>query len=210
MVVALLAVTIGSIAIVSTRVAHREIRKIEVKVTGDVASRTEMHRIEPPTRSLDRWFVVTFAGATIFGIAMAIVIARRITKPIERLTAAARRMEEGDLAVRVDPAGGREVVELAHAFNAMAAALDRNEELRRRMVSDVAHELRAPLTNIRSELESLQDGLSTPTRERIDSLHQETMHLARLVDDLQDLALAEAGRLEIHPEPVAMETLARR
>jgi len=210
MVVALLVVTIGSIAVISTRVAHREIRKIEVKVNGDLATRTEMHRIEPPTRSLDRWFLMTFAGAALFGIAMAIAIARRVTKPIEQLTTAARQMESGDLAVRVDPAGGPELVELAHAFNAMAAALDRNEELRRRMVSDVAHELRAPLTNIRSELESLQDGLSTPTRERIDSLHQETMHLARLVDDLQDLALAEAGRLEIHPEPVAIETLARR
>src|SRR5260370_20045003 len=132
MVVALLAVTIGSIAVISTRVAHREIRKIEVKVTGNVASRSEMHRIEPPTRSLDRWFVVTFAGATIFGIAMAIVIARRITKPIERLTAAARRMEGGDLAVRVDPAGGREVVELAHAFHAIAPAPHPNEDLRLR------------------------------------------------------------------------------
>lgn len=78
------------------------------------------------------------------------------------------------------------------------------------MVTDVAHELRAPLTNIRSELESIQDGLSAPTRERIDSLHQETMHLARLVDDLQDLALAEAGRLEIHAEKVSVATLVRR
>jgi len=133
-----------------------------------------------------------------------------VTVPIERLTAATRQMEHGDLSARVDPAGGPELSELARGFNSMAAALDRNEELRRRMVTDVAHELRAPLTNIRSELESIQDGLSMPTRERIDSLHQETMHLARLVDDLQDLALAEAGRLEIHPEKVAVATLVRR
>src|SRR5205823_15009891 len=98
----------------------------------------------------------------------------------------------------------------ARGCNAMASALDRNEELRRRMVSDVAHELRAPLTNIRCELEALQDGINAPTRERIDSLHQETMHLARLVDDLQELALAEAGRLEIHKEKVAVAALVRR
>ena len=78
------------------------------------------------------------------------------------------------------------------------------------MVSDVAHELRAPLTNIRCELESMQDGLTTPTPERIASLHVETMHLAHLVDDLQDLALAEAGRLEIDPQPVSVASLARR
>jgi signal transduction histidine kinase len=163
-----------------------------------------------PTRSLDRSFFWTFLGATLFGIVMAIAIARWISVPVERLTAAARRMESGDLAVRVEPAGGAELAELARGFNAMAAALDRNEEQRKRMVSDVAHELRAPLTNIRCELESMQDGLTAPTPQRIASLHEETMHLAHLVDDLQDLALAEAGRLEIDAQPVAIAALAKR
>ncbi len=164
----------------------------------------------PPTRSLDRSFFWTFLGATLFGILMAVAIARWISVPVERLTTAARRMESGDLGVRVQPAGGAELAELARGFNAMAAALDRNEEQRKRMVSDVAHELRAPLTNIRCELESMQDGLTAPTPERIGFLHDETMHLAHLVDDLQDLALAEAGRLEIDAQPVAMIGLAKR
>jgi signal transduction histidine kinase len=164
----------------------------------------------PQTRSLDRSFFWIFLIATLFGIAMAIAIARAISKPVEQLTAAARRLESGDLTVRVEPAGGAELEALAHGFNAMTAALDQNEELRRRMVSDVAHELRAPLTNIRCELESMQDGLTAPTPERIASLHEETMHLAALVDDLQDLALAEAGRLDIDPQPVAVAALARR
>jgi signal transduction histidine kinase len=163
-----------------------------------------------PMRSLDRSFLWIFAGATLFGILMAIAIARWISVPVERLTDAARRMESGDLAVRVEPAGGAELAELAHGFNAMAAALDRNEEQRKRMVSDVAHELRAPLTNVRCELESMQDGLTAPTPERIASLHEEIMHLAHLVDDLQDLALAEAGRLEIDAQPVPVASLARR
>jgi len=163
-----------------------------------------------PTRSLDRSFFWTFLGATLFGILMAIAIARWISVPVERLTAAARRMESGDLAVRVEPAGGAELAELARGFNAMAAALDRNEEQRKRMVSDVAHELRAPLTNIRCELESMQDGLTTPTPQRIGFLHDEMMRLAHLVDDLQDLALAEAGRLEIDAQPVPVTALAKR
>jgi signal transduction histidine kinase len=163
-----------------------------------------------PTRSLDRWFFWTFLGAALFGIVMAAAIARWISEPLERLTAAAQRMEAGDLAVRVVPTGGAELEELARGFNAMAAALDRNEELRRRMVGDVAHELRAPLTNIRCELESMQDGLTEPTPARLASLHEETMQLADLVDDLQDLALAEAGRLEIDAQPIAMAALARR
>ena len=164
----------------------------------------------PPTRSLDRSFFWIFLIALLFGIVMAIAIARAVSRPVGQLTAAARRMESGDLTVRVEPGGGAELEELAHGFNAMAAALDRNEELRRRMVSDVAHELRAPLTNIRCELESMQDGLTSPTPERIASLHDETMHLAGLVDDLQDLALAEAGRLDIDPQPIAVAALARR
>ena len=164
----------------------------------------------PRTRSLDRSFFWIFLGAMLFGVVIAVAIARAISSPVERLTAAARRMESGDLAVRVEPGGGAELEELAHGFNAMAATLARNEELRRRMVSDVAHELRAPLTNIRCELESMQDGLTALTPERIASLHDETMHLTSLVDDLQDLALAEAGRLDIDPQPVAVAALARR
>jgi signal transduction histidine kinase len=167
-------------------------------------------KASPRTRSLDRWFFWTFLGAALFGIVMAAAIARWISEPLERLTAAAQRMEAGDLAVRVEPTGGAELEELARGFNAMAAALDRNEELRRRMVGDVAHELRAPLTNIRCELESMQDGLTEPTPARLASLHEETMQLADLVDDLQDLALAEAGRLEIDAQPIAVAALARR
>ncbi|HEX8169787.1 MAG TPA: HAMP domain-containing protein, partial [Thermoanaerobaculia bacterium] len=169
------------------------------------------HRPGPtPARTLDVTFFWTFLGAALFGIALAMIMARWVSVPVERLTAAARRMESGDLTVRVEPAGGAELEELARGFNAMAAALDRNEELRRRMVGDVAHELRAPLTNIRCELESMQDGLAAPTPERIASLHQETMHLAALVDDLQDLALADAGRLSLDIRPVALAPLARR
>jgi signal transduction histidine kinase len=93
-----------------------------------------------------------------------------------------------------------EIGELARAFNAMAGALEHNEALRRRLVADVAHELRTPLTNLRAQIEALEDGLEEPDGEALRSLHEETMLLARLTDDLQDLALAEAGRLPLHRE----------
>ncbi|HKO54819.1 MAG TPA: ATP-binding protein [Thermoanaerobaculia bacterium] len=180
------------------------------KTTGFLFLLPRHEDAPPATKRLDRAFLWIFLGAALFGIVMAVGIARWTTVPIERLTAATRRMEAGDLAVRVEPAGGAELEELARGFNAMAAAVARTEELRKRMVTDVAHELRAPLTNIRCELESMQDGLIAPTPERIESLHQETMHLATLVDDLQDLALADAGRLVIDPQPVAIAALVRR
>jgi signal transduction histidine kinase len=217
MVVALLAVTLGAVAIISTRVAHVEMRRLEVHRiprSGDIPPRIIVFRKEsddaPTTRSLDRSFFFIFAGAGVFGVLMALVVARWISVPVERLTAAARRMEGGDLSVRVEPSGGAQLEELAQSFNEMAAAIDRNEEVRRRMVTDVAHELRAPLTNLRCELESIQDGLTTATPERIVSLHDEVMHLSALVDDLQDLSLADAGKLEIDAQRVNVADVVRR
>jgi signal transduction histidine kinase len=216
MVVALLAVTLGAVAIFSTRVAHMELRKLEIhRVDGMPGGAPPKllilrHDDARSTRSLDRSFFFIFAGAAVFGVVMALLVARWISRPVERITAAARQMEGGDLTVRVEPSGGAELEELAHSFNAMAAAIDRNEEVRRRMVSDVAHELRAPLTNLRCELESIQDGLMEATTERIGSLHDEVMHLSALVDDLQDLSLADAGKLEIDAQRVNVAAVVRR
>jgi len=89
------------------------------------------------------------------------------------------------------------VGELARAFNQMADSLERQEQSRRQLVTDVAHDLRTPLTNIRGQLEALQDGLLQPTPEVVASLHEEVMFLSRLVVDLQDLSLAEAGKLRL-------------
>src|SRR5947209_2294372 len=216
MVVALLAVTLGAVAIISTQVAHVEMHKLEVHrvpATGGLPPRIFVIRKAEDSRStssLDRSFFFIFAGATVFGVVMALFVARWISVPVERLTAAARRMEGGDLTVRVEPSGGAELSELATSFNAMAAAIDRNEEVRRRMVTDVAHELRAPLTNLRCELESIQDGLTAASTERIASLHDEVMHLSALVEDLQDLSLADAGKLEIDTQRVNVAEVVRR
>jgi len=117
---------------------------------------------------------------------------------VESLTAAARRMGAGDLSQRVRVSSTDEIGELARAFNAMAEAVERNEALRRNLVSDVAHELRTPLTNLRGQIEALEDGLLAPSADTLRSLHEEILILSRLVNDLQDLALAEAGQLPLH------------
>jgi signal transduction histidine kinase len=119
-------------------------------------------------------------------------------------------MEKGDLSQRVEVHSQDEIGELARAFNAMADGLARLEELRRNMVTDVAHELRTPLSNIRGYLEALQDGVVEPKPEVIDSLHEEAMLLNRLVDDLRELTLAEAGQLKLERRPVAPADLVDR
>jgi two-component system sensor histidine kinase BaeS len=116
-------------------------------------------------------------------------------------------MERGDLSQRVAVNARDEIGQLAHAFNAMADGLARTEQLRRTMVTDVAHELRTPLTNLRGYLEALRDGVAQPRREVIDSLYEEALLLNHLVDDLQDLTLAEAGKLSLYREPTDLPAL---
>ncbi len=159
---------------------------------------------------INRALVLAAVVAGLAAVLLTVGLSRRILRPIETLTAAARRMEKGDLSQRVEVQSNDEIGELARAFNAMADGLTRLEELRRNMVTDVAHELRTPLSNIQGYLEALQDGVVEPKREVIDSLHEEAMLLNRLVDDLQELALAEAGQLKLECQPVAPADLVNR
>jgi signal transduction histidine kinase len=151
--------------------------------------------------AVDRRLIAIFAIATVVASLLTVLVSRRIVTPIERLTAAVQDVGRGKPA-RVPVSGRDEIARLATAFNAMADAVTTQEELRRRMVGDIAHELRTPLTNLRCELEAVQDGLATPDAARITSLHEEVLHLQRLVEDLQDLAVAEAGALALQLERV--------
>ncbi|MDW6062344.1 histidine kinase dimerization/phospho-acceptor domain-containing protein [Streptomyces sp. FXJ1.4098] len=89
----------------------------------------------------------------------------------------------------------------------MAASLQDSEERQRRLVGDVAHELRTPLANLRGYLEALRDGVVDPEPELLDSLHEEVLLQQRIVDDLQDLALAEAGALSYHRDHIDLGEL---
>jgi signal transduction histidine kinase len=181
---------------------------------GRVVGHLYLFQREPaepqPGSNFDRLLLLTFIAAGALGVLMALAIARRITGPIERLTEATRRLESGDLTARVDANAGDEIGELARAFNAMASSIARNEELRSRMVADVAHELRTPLTNLRCQLESIDDGLVEPTPEVLRSIGEDATLLERLVTDLQDLALAEAGKLRLNVERVSLRAVVER
>jgi signal transduction histidine kinase len=152
--------------------------------------------------SLDRWMILVVVAVGALALVAAALLSGRILGPVAKLTDAARRMGGGELGLRVDVSSDDELGELAEAFNAMAASIERNEKLRRDMVSDVAHELRTPLTNLRGQLEAVQDGLIEPSAELVASLHEDAMLLGRLVDDLQELALADAGQLRLEPEQI--------
>lgn len=149
------------------------------------------------------WLAVLIAGLT--ALLLALLFANTLLKPLHTLKAVAGRMEQGDLSQRVSIKTKGEIGALAHAFNTMADSLSRSEQARRNLVSDVAHELRNPLMNIRGYLELLQDQVLEPTPQTLASLYEETSLLSRLVADLQDLSLAEAGQLHLACRPISLE-----
>src|SRR5262249_8635913 len=112
--------------------------------------------------SVNRWIFGGLAAAGVLALLATATLSRRLLKPVEELKSAAKRMEQGDLAAQVNVQTRDEIGELGRAFNSMAQARARAEELRRRMVSDVAHELRTPLTNLKGQLEAIEDGLLEP------------------------------------------------
>ncbi|MER6581418.1 ATP-binding protein [Nonomuraea sp. NPDC001023] len=140
-------------------------------------------------------------------VGVSVMAARRLVGPVNALTHAARRMRDGDSSARVQVRTTGEISELATAFNEMSEHLQRMEEQRKAMVSDVSHELRTPLSNLRGWLEAAQDGVAELDPALIASLVEELLLLQHIVDDLQDLALADAGKLRLHLEPVHLGDL---
>lgn len=149
--------------------------------------------------SLNRFFWAIALGAVLITGVAGLWLAQRILQPVQALTLAAHKMAEGDLGQRVNVTSHDELGELSHSFNHMAAGLQKQETLRRNMVSDIAHELRTPLSNIRGYLEALQDGILEADEVTINSLHEESLLLNHLIEDLQELSLAEAGQLRLEP-----------
>ncbi|MDX1416884.1 MAG: ATP-binding protein, partial [Candidatus Promineifilaceae bacterium] len=135
------------------------------------------------------------------------LLARLIIKPIKELTEAAAQLEAGDLSHRVSVDRADEIGQLAAAFNAMAGSLERQETLRRNMTSDIAHELRTPLANLYGYLEAIEDGLVNPDPAAIHSLMEETELLNQLVEDLQEISLADAGELRLDIQPTTLEAI---
>ncbi len=148
-------------------------------------------------------------AAVVAGVA-AYLIARYLTRPLRQLEDAAEGLAAGDLAHRVDAVGPAEVAALGEAFNRMADSLEEAEELRKRLVADVAHELRNPIAAIRAQVEGMAEGILPVDNPRLESLKDDVSHLSALVDDLQDLAVADAGRLMYAMSPVALAELAAK
>jgi two-component system sensor histidine kinase BaeS len=148
------------------------------------------------------WLVVVVSA--LCALAGALLLGRQILRPLDRLGAASKRLAAGELSARASESGPRELRELGATFNEMAASIERLFDARRELVTWASHDLRTPLASLRAMVEALEDGLATPD-EYLPAVRAQTEILTRLVDDLFELALIDAGalRLELQDAPLA-------
>jgi signal transduction histidine kinase len=172
-------------------------------------SSTDINRasLQITYKTIGRFFLWGGLLAVAIALILAFVLSRRVLAPVKALTSATREFGKGNFSRRVETKDEGEMGELARSFNTMADDLERNERLRRNMVADIAHELRTPLSNLRGYLEAASDGLVKLDETTIHSLSEETASLSRLVNDLQELSLVDAGELKLIFEPADIDRL---
>lgn len=159
------------------------------------------------TGSLMRATLTALIITTILALLFGILVTRRLTGPLHDLTEAVKRAGKGDYSFRLKIKGKDDAALLGQAFNGMLDQIEQNEEVRRNMVADVAHELRTPLAIISGKLESIQQGAVPAVPENLLPIQDETIRLIRIVRDLQQLSLAEAGKLPLFLQKVDLKQL---
>jgi signal transduction histidine kinase len=172
---------------------------------------------EPPP-GLEQQFIdrsnsalwLTVLITLLIAIGIGTILTRQITRPVFALSQGARQIADGNLDYRVPVASKDELGKLADSFNDMAASLETSEESRRRFTADIAHELRTPLTIIEGTVNGIVDGVFDADREHLDTVKEQTGMLTRLINDLRDISLVEAGRLRLELAPTDILPLLER
>lgn len=160
--------------------------------------------------SVHRALIWVGLAILIFGLLVSFALARSITVPLRKLNQAATQIAEGHFGQKVLVESNDEVGQLAKAFNHMTEVLAVNNRLRQQLLVDVAHELRTPLTVIQGNLEGMIDGVVAKDSRQLESLLEETKQLNRLIKDLRELSLAEAGQLSLDKEPTELGQILTR
>lgn len=178
-------------------------------LSGEAIGLLEVRFLKPVDESLFVERSTTFLLASLaamggLALALSLIFSRKLTRPLRNLARAASAISAGDLQSRVPVAGNDELGSLSIAFNRMIEALEFQEALRRRLMTNVAHELRTPLSAMRAELEGMIDELIPFGRAELKSLHEETGRLGRIVEGMEELARAEASSLSLRKEPLVV------
>jgi len=207
LIVKLLAINLVVIAFVMIVVWF----SIDTLAAGYFVTLMEKYHISPgPAHSMfvgavHRYLLWACLAAVILAAALSFFLMHRVLSPLTRMTRITRDIAAGNFGVRVPPGSADEVGQLAQAFNRMAASLEKIERLRRNLMVDVAHELRTPLTNIRGYLEAIADGVLNPSADTVALLQAESLRLVQLVEDVLQLARADAAAGHLRLEPVDLQ-----
>jgi signal transduction histidine kinase len=154
--------------------------------------------------------LITGIIVAVVALILGLVLTRQITLPLKALVNGVRQIARGNLGHRVDIRSKDELHELGQSFNTMAASLDEAEQERKRIIADIAHDLRTPLTVIEGTVTGIQDGVFQPDKEHLSVIKDQTGLLTRLTGDLRELSLAESGRLKLNRETTDMADMVRR
>ncbi|APV43904.1 two-component sensor histidine kinase [Dehalogenimonas formicexedens] len=150
----------------------------------------------------NRWLWLSGGIGVIIAVALAAALTYNFIRPLRALSAGANAIAAGNLGYRVKVKSGDETGELAESFNIMAGSLEKSEQARKRLLADVAHELRTPLTIINGTIDAMIDGVLPRDERQLKTVKSETVVLTRLISDLRDLSLAEAGKLKLEKSTI--------
>jgi two-component system, OmpR family, sensor histidine kinase BaeS len=200
------AATLGGVAfLVAPPIFHDHVRRAVGPVSDVVAS----HLDAALSQTLLLALTIGIGAAAATAGAVSWLLATRIAQPIEELSDTADALAAGHLGARATPpVADDELTDLTGAFNAMADALEHTEQTRRRLLADLAHELRTPLATVEAYHEGLADGVIDPDPSTVDVLADATSRLRRLVEDVSLVSRAEEGRLHLDLHPVDLRDLA--
>jgi signal transduction histidine kinase len=152
-----------------------------------------------------QWKILAVAAASaLLGLACALLLARRILRPLERLRAASAELAAGNLGARASEAGPREVQEVSAAFNDMATNIEQLFDARSQLVAWASHDLRTPIASLRSMVEAVEDGLATP-HEYLPAINEQLRILTSVVEDLFEISLLEAGAAALNLQEGPLE-----
>ncbi len=205
LIVLVAAVTLWLVAsAVGPAIFHNHLQRADVQVTAD----TNRH-VEDAFRSASAISIgVALLASLAAAIAVSLFVTRRIADPVTRLAGAARDITAGRHPAPVAAAApSSEFADLTTAFNAMAARLDTVETTRRRLLADLAHEMRTPVSTLDAYLQGAQDGVVDLDADTIATLRTQTARLARLAEDITAVSQAEEHQLDLHPQVITAAAL---
>ncbi len=193
-----------------SRVAHDDYTLQAITVDGQTVGWLGLHKKEHLANPLAVGFLsqqshilyIIGGGILLLAAGVAFLLSRHLLAPVDKLMAGTQALMSRRFDTRIEVESKDELGQLAADFNSMAQTLESYEHMRRQWISDIAHELRTPLSILRGEIEALRDGVREVNRDTLDSLYSEARHLSEIVNDLHELSLADTGALSIKKTPI--------